>query len=141
MADVGFTHVALPVTDPAASVAFYAEFAGMDVVHRRGDPGNGEVVWISDLTRPFVVVLLQVPEVTDPLGGFAHLGVACSSRDEVDRLCEVARESGRLRLGPTDSGPPVGYWAFVSDPDGHNLELSFGQDVGLTVVEARTDEL
>lgn len=140
MVDVGFTHVALPVVDPDASVAFYAEYAGMEVVHRRGDPAKGEVVWISDLTRPFVVVLLQVDEVTDVLGGFAHLGVACASRDEVDRLCEAARASGRLRLGPVDSGPPVGYWAFVSDPDGHNLELSYGQDVGMTVVDVHLDD-
>jgi hypothetical protein len=27
----------------------------------------------------------------------------------------------------------VGYWAYVVDPDGHNLEVSFGQDVGLAV--------
>jgi hypothetical protein len=35
--------------------------------------------------------------------------------------------------GPYDSGPPVGYWAIIPDPDGHNLELSYGQEVGLTV--------
>jgi lactoylglutathione lyase len=33
----------------------------------------------------------------------------------------------------TDFGPPVGYWAFIADPDGNTLELSFGQEVGLTV--------
>ena len=31
------------------------------------------------------------------------------------------------------AGPPVGYWAFLRDPDGHTLEVSFGQQVGLTV--------
>ena len=35
--------------------------------------------------------------------------------------------------GPFDSGPPVGYWAIIPDPDGHNLELSYGQEVGTTV--------
>ncbi|MBX7161067.1 MAG: VOC family protein [Acidimicrobiia bacterium] len=136
MVDVGFTHVALPVTDPDASIAFYERFAGMEVVHRRGDPPE-VVVWMSDLTRPFVIVLLQMPEVTHVLGGFSHLGVACESREEVDRLCEAAGD--RLLLGPVDSGPPVGYWAFLADPDGHNLELSFGQDVGLAVVMARSE--
>lgn len=140
MVDVGFTHVALPVTDPDASVAFYADYAGMEVVHRRGGSAGEEVVWISDLTRPFVIVLIEVPEVTHVLGGFSHLGVACESRADVDRLCDVARAEGRLRIGPTDSGPPVGYWAFVADPDGHNLEISHGQDVGLAVVDARVDD-
>ena len=39
-------------------------------------------------------------------------------------------------LGPVDSGPPVGYWAYIVDPDGHNLEISYGQEVGLTVEQA-----
>jgi hypothetical protein len=39
-------------------------------------------------------------------------------------------------MGPTDSGYPVGYWALLSDPDGHTLELSYGQEVGLTVERA-----
>ena len=34
-----------------------------------------------------------------------------------------ARADGRLRLEPKDSGPPVGYWAFISDPDGHTLRF------------------
>lgn len=136
MVDVGLTHVALPVTDPEVSIAFYGTYAAMEVVHRRGSHPD-EVVWLSDLTRRFVIVLLQLPEVTHRLGGFSHLGVACESRAEVDRLSSVARDAGLLRLGPLDSGPPVGYWAFVADPDGHNLELSYGQEVGLAVDDVR----
>jgi hypothetical protein len=30
---------------------------------------------------------------------------------------------------PEDSGPPVGYWALIRDPDGHTLEIAYGQDV------------
>jgi catechol 2,3-dioxygenase-like lactoylglutathione lyase family enzyme len=135
--DVGLTHVALLVRDPEASIAFYARYARMRVVHRRSDPQSGrEVLWLSDATRPFVVVLIQAERVEGRLDGFAHLGVGCPSREEVDRLCTLAREEGRLRLGPIDSGEPVGYWAFLEDPDGHNLEISFGQEVALTVAES-----
>jgi catechol 2,3-dioxygenase-like lactoylglutathione lyase family enzyme len=106
----------------------------MQVVHRRADPGGSPVAWLSDLTRPFVIVLIeQAPPVEVVLGGFAHLGVGCASREEVDRLASEAREEGCLQLGPIDSGPPVGYWIFVADPDGHQIELAHGQDVGLTV--------
>ena len=35
MPDVGFTHVALPVTNLDASVEFYAKYTGLRVVHRR----------------------------------------------------------------------------------------------------------
>jgi catechol 2,3-dioxygenase-like lactoylglutathione lyase family enzyme len=137
VADIGLTHVALPARDLEASVAFYRKYARMEVVHRRKDATTGlGVVWLSDRTRPFVIVLVQVPRVERPLAPLAHLGVGCSTREEVDRLCAEARREGTLRLGPTDSGYPVGYWAFLSDPDGHTLELAFGQEVGLTVAGA-----
>ena len=131
MHDVGLTHVALPVADLDASIAFYAKYARMDVVHRR--PG---AAWISDRTRPFVIVLLAVDRVEHPLRPFAHLGVGCETRDEVDRLCALAREEQCLVGGPNDYGPPVGYWAYIVDPDGHNLEISFGQEVTFTVEQS-----
>ncbi len=37
---------------------------------------------------------------------------------------------------PVDLGPPIGYRGFIRDPDGHTLEVSFGQEIGLTVAEA-----
>jgi catechol 2,3-dioxygenase-like lactoylglutathione lyase family enzyme len=137
MSDLGLTHIALPIANVDRSVAFYAKYARMQVVHRRADPTTGaEVVWLSDLTRPFVIVLIEVPAVEDRLAGLAHLGVGCESREEVDRLCDEARAEGRLKMGPEDYGYPVGYWAFISDPDGHTLEVSYGQEVGLTVKQA-----
>lgn len=131
MSDLGLTHVALPVHDLDESIDFYATYARMQVVHRREG-----VVWLSDKTRPFVIVLMQGGPVSHPLLPSAHLGVACESRDEIDRLAARAREQGRLIQGPEDYGPPVGYWAFIRDPDGHTLEVSHGQDVGLAVERA-----
>jgi catechol 2,3-dioxygenase-like lactoylglutathione lyase family enzyme len=128
LSDVGLTHVALPVTDLATSIDFYAAYAHMAVVHRRP-----EVVWLSDRTRPFVIVLIESKQVASPLRPFAHLGIGCATRGEVDALCERARGEGVLIAGPRDDGPPVGYWAFLRDPDGHTLEISHGQEVGLTV--------
>lgn len=135
MSDLGFTHIALVVQDIEASIAFYAEYAGMKVVHRRNGSGRGEfVAWISDFTRPFVIVLIQQPGLKDrPIGPIGHLGVACASREEIDLLAEKARAAGILLMGPEDWGPPVGYWAYFSDPDGNVLELSHGQEVALTV--------
>ena len=134
MSDLGLTHVALPTSDLATTLQFWSRYARMEVVHRRQDPVTGtEVAWISDGTRPFVIVLIGVRKVERPLLPIAHLGVGCASREEVDRLCAAAREEGCLRLGPVDSGYPVGYWALLSDPDGHTLEISHGQEVGMTV--------
>jgi catechol 2,3-dioxygenase-like lactoylglutathione lyase family enzyme len=136
--DRGLTHVALPVTDVDASIEFYRRYAAMQVVHSRRDDQTGErVVWISDRTRPFVVVLIEQHPVVGGLTGFSHLGVGCGSRADVDLQCDTAKSEGRVVLGPFDSGPPVGYWAIIRDPDGHNLELSFGQEVGLAVEAPR----
>jgi catechol 2,3-dioxygenase-like lactoylglutathione lyase family enzyme len=130
--------VALPVSDLDASLQFYEQYADMQVVHRRTDPDSGtSVAWISDLTRPFVLVLIEVPAVDACLGGtYCHVGLGVTSRDDVDARCERARAEGRGVFGPLDAGPPVGYWAYIVDPDGHNLEISFGQEVGLTVDRA-----
>jgi catechol 2,3-dioxygenase-like lactoylglutathione lyase family enzyme len=131
------------VADTVRSAGFYERFADMAVVHRRVDPSTGAaVVWLSDLTRPFVIVLIETT-VSHRLGGFAHLGVGCESRADVDARCAAAGAAGHEVLGPFDDGPPVGYWAIVADPDGHNLELSYGQEVAFTVARhdapGRTD--
>lgn len=131
--DIGLTHIALASTDITASIEFYARFAAMEVVHQRVDQESGkEVVWLSDRTRPFVLVLIENESPDPVLKPFAHLGVGCASRKAVDELCDLARAEGILKMGPEDAGYPVGYWALISDPDGHSLELSFGQEVGLT---------
>jgi lactoylglutathione lyase len=128
MSDLGLTHIALPVRSLAASTSFYQSYARMQVIHRRHS-----VVWISDLTRPFAIVLIETTSEVRPLLPIAHLGVGVESEQEVDRLCQLARQAGCLAREPEQSGPPVGYWALLSDPDGHTLEISHGQEVRLTV--------
>lgn len=131
------------VSDLAASVAFYAAYADMHVVHERSAPdGSGRVAWISDGTRPFVIVLIESPApfpgsrlipraLSSLMPHFSHLGVACSSRQAVDAACARAEQEGVLERPPEDFGPPVGYFGLIRDPDGHSLEVSFGQEVGL----------
>jgi catechol 2,3-dioxygenase-like lactoylglutathione lyase family enzyme len=75
MRDVGLTHIALPATDLDDSADFYERYARMHVIHRREG-----VLWLSDKTRPFAIVLIEAEAVTDPLRPMAHLGVACASR-------------------------------------------------------------
>lgn len=126
--------MALPVDDLDTSLGFYRDFAHMEVVHQRGEPGE-RVAWISDRTRPFVIVLLETA-VDHRLGGWGHLGVGVESREAVDDGLARARHAGFEVVGPFDTGPPVGYWGIIADPDGHNLELAHGQEVGFTVEHA-----
>lgn len=134
MIDIGLTHIALPVSDLEKSIEFYATYAQMQVVHRRIDAEAGvAVAWLTDRTRPFAIVLIQTDSVHPVLSPLAHLGIGCKSREAMDMLCDKARQAGVLVEEPKDSGYPVGYWAFLRDPDGHTLELSYGQEIGLTV--------
>lgn len=128
MVDIGFTHIALPVRSLSASIEFYAAYANMQVIHRR----HG-VAWLSDRTRPFAIVLIETSNEIKPLLPMAHLGVSFKSMDEVNQLCQRAKAEGCLVEGPKSSGPPVGYWAFLKDPDGHTLELAFGQEIGALI--------
>ncbi|OTG81859.1 bleomycin resistance protein [Acinetobacter sp. ANC 4558] len=132
--DIGLTHVALAAKNIDLSIDFYRRYANMHIMHERIDKEiDKRVVWLSDKTRPFVLVLVQSQNPTPILGPFAHLGVGCKDQAEVDQLCAQAKTEGILAKDATDSGYPVGYWAFIHDPDGHILEISYGQEIGLTV--------
>ena len=134
MSDIGLTHIALEVSNIDKSILFYEKYAQMKVLHRRIDRMTDvDVALISDLSRPFAIVLIQSTKTNGTLLPQSHLGVACESRDEVDRLCNLARLEGLLLEGPNDWGSPVGYWAYIRDPDGHTLEVSYGQKVELTI--------
>ena len=137
--DHGFTHVALAVGDLDASLDFYERYADMVPVHQRTSDDGTRVAWITDHTRPFVVVLIErgTPGGAPwPLGGWNHLGIGVGSREEVDRRLALAHDEGLATAGPTDAGAPVGYYGVVVDPDGHNLEIAFGQEVAFTVETA-----
>jgi catechol 2,3-dioxygenase-like lactoylglutathione lyase family enzyme len=134
--DQGLCHIALTVTDVDRSIAFYRDYAGLELVHQRGERGR-RVVWLSDLHRPFALVLVESGSDEVRLGGIAHLGIGCADRAEVDRRCDRARRAGWLLREPEDAGKTVGYWALLRDPDGHNVELACGQDVGGEVRRAR----
>ena len=109
MPDFGLTHVALTARDLDASIAFYAKYAAMAVVHQRAREGVRSV-WFSDYTRPFVIVLVETADHRDhPLGPLGHLGVAGGSREEIDRSYAEACREGRPTRAPIDAGDPVGY--------------------------------
>jgi catechol 2,3-dioxygenase-like lactoylglutathione lyase family enzyme len=129
-AATGLTHISLQVTDIERSVAFYERWANMQVVDRVHDPKTGNrATRMNDGQSPIELALAQSAQpVGTKLGGLGHLGIACADRDAVTQRAKEAEQEGCLRKGPIDSGFPLGYWAFLVDPDGNQLELSYGQN-------------
>ena len=111
------------MADIDRSIDFYRRFAEMEVVHRRTSDDGGEVAWITDHTRPFVIVLLQHAPPTCWADGHTWASGWAPGTRSIARLAAAVAE-GLDTLGPLDHGPPTGYWGIVVDPDGHNLELS-----------------
>ncbi len=142
------THIALPVRDLDATLAFYEKYTTLIKIHERRDSATDvRSVWLAnerDITTEgsarFVIVLICGALPTDITGdikeeyGFltsiAHLGISLNSRDEVDQVAAKAKDDGCLLLGPMYNDEVVGYICVITDPDGNNLEFSVEQTLG-----------
>ena len=148
------THIALPVRDIDATLAFYKRYTSLDVIHERFDDETGlRTAWLANpgdrtdagdqmgiSAARFVIVLIcgtlpkqitgDIVEEYGFLRSISHLGLSCESRDAVDRIAAMAKEEGCLLLGPMYRNPVVGYICIVTDPDGNNIEFSVEQVLG-----------
>ncbi len=133
-----FTHLALPVHDLDATIAWYESHTPMRAFHRRADP-DAEVAWLAEGAglaegdNEVGIVVVQTFEdraAGEPLPiltPFAHLGFDVDTPGEVDQAAEMGRASGCLHWEPADHPPPVGYLCAMTDPDGNVVEFSYGQ--------------
>jgi len=124
---VRWTHITITVSNIERSIDFYTSLCGLSVLRDRRREGGG-TVWLGYQPQggedPTFALVISEGEVTDRLD---HFGFQCESREEVDSIAESARNQGVLVYPPHDSGGVVGYWAIIKDPDGHNVEFTFGQ--------------
>jgi catechol 2,3-dioxygenase-like lactoylglutathione lyase family enzyme len=129
MAIERFDHVALQTTDARRAARFYCEWAEMEVIHERQDPGSPHcVTWVrmaGDKTA-LIIVFFEADE-RQPAGRMNHFGFHVLNRAEVDRIAERARAAGILVDEPQYAGPVVGYFCTIQDPDGNLLEFSCEQ--------------
>ncbi|MEK7423330.1 MAG: VOC family protein [Actinomycetota bacterium] len=142
------THIALPVRDLEATLAFYAKYTTLVKIHERHDDDTDlRSVWLAnerDVTTAgaarFVIVLIcghlpkkitgDIKEEYGFLRSIAHLGISLNTRDEVDQIAAMAKVEGCLLLGPMYRNEVVGYICVITDPDGNNVEFSVEQVLG-----------
>jgi catechol 2,3-dioxygenase-like lactoylglutathione lyase family enzyme len=141
------THIAMPVRDFDATMRFYRTYTELITVQERKNADTGlRAAWLGNRDAvesgraKFVLVLLEgghrpnAPAGSEDTYGFltsiAHLGFSVDSREEVDRLAALADADGVLVLGPMYRNEVTGYIALLKDPDGNNVEISHGQDLG-----------
>ena len=123
------THVALLINDVDRTCDFYIKYCGLKVIARRLDPNTGyRVIWLGEDLK-FVIVAFEgekkpIQSITKPL---SHLGFALDSKEEVDKIAEIAKEEGILNYGPIYIDADVGYICEILDPDRNSVEFSFGQ--------------
>ena len=127
------THIALQVRQTARSIAFYARYCAMRVVHQRAGTEGGTITWLGWGEDPprFVIVLIEEDYEVNRQPEWQHIGMAVDTREEVDERYRLAMMDGLTGLWPpTDGGPVVGYYCAVPDPDGNLVEFSCGQRIG-----------
>ena len=141
------THIALPVRDLDATLAFYDKYTTLVNIHERVDTDTGmRSVWLAnkrDITEAgarFVIVLIHgklptkitgdIKEEYGFLRSISHLGISLDTRDQVDQIAATAKDEGCLLLGPMYRNEVVGYICVITDPDGNNVEFSVEQVLG-----------
>ena len=116
-----FDHVKFGVTDYTRSRVFYTnalEPLGVTVI-AEGSPSYG--VELSSPHSQASLCLFQVKETPAHL----HIAFVAETRRQVDAFYRAALEAGGRDNGPPGLRPhyhPTYYAAFVTDPDGHNIE-------------------
>jgi catechol 2,3-dioxygenase-like lactoylglutathione lyase family enzyme len=122
-----WTHITINCSDLERSIDFYTSLCGLSIVRDRRPEGRHNV-WLGPKTAagedPLFVLVVVQDEVKSRLD---HFGFQCDSREEVDRIAEMAREQNILVEPPMDIGGVVGYFTMVRDPDGHLVEFTAGQ--------------
>jgi catechol 2,3-dioxygenase-like lactoylglutathione lyase family enzyme len=114
----GLTHIALDVRDPDRSLRFYADVFGVREYFR--DETQIQVLGPG----PFDVIAFNKANAPGAAGGIAHFGFRLKRADDIDHaVAEVERAGGLVRRrGEFAPGYP---YAFVSDPDGYEVEIWF----------------
>ena len=118
---LGLTHIHLMVQDMDRSLHFYKSVFGMQERFRYGS----ELVFLNTPGSADVVTLHQAKpgDESGSSGGILHYGFQLEDKADLDAgVEEVIAAGGKLKKRG-EFGPDLPF-AYVSDPDGYEIELS-----------------
>ena len=121
-----FSHVVLPVSDLDASLSFFHEGLGLEIVMQIGpddadaEGGIAEGLRIAGVAVPSGMVIELVQGMTTQLESAAVLALNVA---DVQAAARQAEEAGlTMTMPPTEVMPGV-TMMFLTDPDGRTIEL------------------
>jgi catechol 2,3-dioxygenase-like lactoylglutathione lyase family enzyme len=117
---LGLTHIHLMVSDIQRSIEFYQRVFGMEVRFWAGDG----LVFLNTPGSKDMIALHQAGEgqATGASGGITHFGFQLANKQDLEHaINDVVAAGGTLKKrGEFTPGLP---FAYVSDPDGYEIEL------------------
>lgn len=114
-------HVGVPTADRAASLGFYRDLLGLEVIPHQID-GNS-LVWTRALDGSMVhLIEPRDPDAAfDPRDGRAHVALQV---DDFDAALAAVQSAGlEITSGPGERHNGQRYF-FVNDPDGNRIEIA-----------------
>jgi glyoxylase I family protein len=114
----GLTHINLLVADIGRAKTFYETVAGFEVMFWDGP----DLVFLKPPGTNDTITLQERPGLVPLTGGIDHFGFRLADKNQLGRaIDEVVRAGGALvERGEHEPGRA---YAYVSDPDGHVIEL------------------
>ena len=113
----GLSHVALAVTDPERSLAFYRAVFGVKEYYRDAD-----TIQVQGPGPHDVLAFERRPETAGMAGGIIHFGFRLTRPEDIDAAVEAVQKAGGTvsSRGEFRAGLP---YAFARDPDGYEIEI------------------